>query len=89
MPAGVVDAAAKGVRLERHAAGAAVLLRRAAGAKQLVSASSHLLFCAGLGGLVRGHRVGARGAAQRHAAAGQGPAAARVAWGGGARRRHQ
>ncbi|KAG2580140.1 UDP-glucuronate 4-epimerase 6-like [Panicum virgatum] len=44
MPAGVVDAAAKGVRLERHAAGAAVLLRRASGAKQLVSASSHLLF---------------------------------------------
>jgi UDP-glucuronate 4-epimerase len=43
-PAGVVDAAAKGVRLERHAAGAAVLLRRASGAKQLVSASSHLLF---------------------------------------------
>ncbi|CAO2202636.1 unnamed protein product [Urochloa humidicola] len=42
MPAGVVDAAAKGVRLERHAA--AVLLRRASGAKQLASASSHLLF---------------------------------------------
>jgi UDP-glucuronate 4-epimerase len=40
MPGGVVDAAAKGVRLERHAA----LLRRAAGAKQLVSASSQLLF---------------------------------------------
>jgi UDP-glucuronate 4-epimerase len=40
MPAGVVDVAAKGVKLERHA----VLLRRAAGAKQLVSASSHLLF---------------------------------------------
>ena len=40
MPAGVVDAAAKGVKLERHA----LLLRRAAGAKQLVSASSHLLF---------------------------------------------
>ncbi|KAL6644488.1 hypothetical protein ACP70R_016096 [Stipagrostis hirtigluma subsp. patula] len=43
MPASSVDAAAKGARLERHA-GAAVLLRRAAGAKQLVSASSHLLF---------------------------------------------
>ncbi|CAO2162655.1 unnamed protein product [Urochloa humidicola] len=44
MPAGVVDAAAKGARLERHAAGAALLLRRASGAKQLASASSHLLF---------------------------------------------
>ncbi|XP_062192208.1 UDP-glucuronate 4-epimerase 6-like [Phragmites australis] len=43
MPATVVDAAAKGIRLERHG-GAAVLLRRAAGARQLVSASSQLLF---------------------------------------------
>ncbi|TVU04946.1 hypothetical protein EJB05_48091, partial [Eragrostis curvula] len=40
MPASVVDAAAKGARPERGA----VLLRRASGAKQLVSASSHLLF---------------------------------------------
>ncbi|GJN04061.1 hypothetical protein PR202_ga21572 [Eleusine coracana subsp. coracana] len=45
MPASsVVDAAAKGVKLDRHG-GAAVLLRRASGAnKHLVSASSHLLF---------------------------------------------
>ncbi|CAL5005119.1 unnamed protein product [Urochloa decumbens] len=47
MPAGVVDAAAKGVRLDRHAAGASsLLLRRASGGNKqlLVSASSHLLF---------------------------------------------
>ncbi|CAO2211588.1 unnamed protein product [Urochloa humidicola] len=49
MPGGVVDAAAKGARLDRHAsAGAAVLLRRASGAKHLLSASSHLLFRATL-----------------------------------------
>ncbi|KAF8653792.1 hypothetical protein HU200_061913 [Digitaria exilis] len=41
MPAGVMDAAAKGVRLDRPAT---ILLRRASGAKQLAAASSHLLF---------------------------------------------
>ncbi|CAN6174898.1 unnamed protein product [Urochloa humidicola] len=38
-----VDAAAKGMKLERYASGGALLLRRATSAK-LVSASSHLLF---------------------------------------------
>ncbi|XP_062194402.1 UDP-glucuronate 4-epimerase 6-like [Phragmites australis] len=38
-----VDAAAKGVKLERYASGGALLLRRAASGK-IVSASSHLLF---------------------------------------------
>ncbi|XP_062198489.1 UDP-glucuronate 4-epimerase 6-like [Phragmites australis] len=40
---GAVDAAAKGMKLERYASGGALLLRRAASGK-IVAASSHLLF---------------------------------------------
>ncbi|VAI74281.1 UDP-glucuronate 4-epimerase 6-like [Triticum dicoccoides] len=39
-----VDAAAKGVKLERYASGGAALLMRRAGTSKIVAASSHLLF---------------------------------------------